>query len=94
MNPEGALDRFALERDGTRWAVLDFGGEGDPALLLHGLAGHGEEWAATAAWLRRDRRVLALDRRGHGHSEREPRDVSPEALVADVAFVVSAAWGR
>jgi hypothetical protein len=28
-----------LERDGIRSAGLDFGGEGPPALLLHGLAG-------------------------------------------------------
>jgi pimeloyl-ACP methyl ester carboxylesterase len=88
MSDETTPDRLALEREGVRLALLDFGGGGNPALLLHGLAGHSGEWSATAAWLHRDRRVLALDIRGHGHSEREPLEVAPEALAADVAFVI------
>jgi pimeloyl-ACP methyl ester carboxylesterase len=79
---------LTLEREDVRLAVLDFGGEGKPALLLHGLAGDSEEWKATAAWLRQQRRVFALDSRGHGRSERAPRDVSPAARIADVAFVI------
>lgn len=88
MSAETTPDRLALEREGVRLALLDFGGSGKPALLLHGLAGHSAEWSATASWLRRGRRVLALDIRGHGHSEREPQEVGPETLVADVAFAI------
>ncbi len=43
--------RFELTRDGVHLAVRDFGGEGPPVVLLHGLAGHAEEWAQTASWL-------------------------------------------
>jgi pimeloyl-ACP methyl ester carboxylesterase len=57
-------------------------------LLLHGLAGHAEEWAQTAAWLAGRCHVVALDARGHGRSERRPADVSRAALVADAAFVI------
>ena len=32
--------------------------------------------------------MLVLDARGQGHSERHPDDVSPEAHVADTAFVI------
>lgn len=77
-----------LERDGVRLAVLDFGGAGPAALMLHGLAGHAGEWARTARWLTTRCRVVALDARGHGDSERRPADVSRAAHVADAAFVV------
>jgi pimeloyl-ACP methyl ester carboxylesterase len=72
-----------LEREGTRLACADYGGEGPPVLLLHGLAGHAREWDSTATWLSRSHRVLAPEARGHGRSERRPQDVSPEAFVLD-----------
>ena len=77
-----------LERDGVRLACLDVGGNGPPALLLHGLAGHAGEWAETAGWLTERARVVALDARGHGRSERSPSDLSPAAWVADVVFAI------
>jgi pimeloyl-ACP methyl ester carboxylesterase len=79
-----------LERAGVRLAVLDFGGEGPTALLLHGLAGHAEEWTETAAWLTDRCHLLALDARGHGRSERRPADVSRAAHVADAVFALEA----
>ncbi len=57
-------------------------------LLLHGLAGHAGEWSETATWLTGNHRALALDQRGHGLSTHAPKDVSREAHVADVAFVI------
>ena len=82
-----------LERDGVRLAVRDHGGEGPPVLLLHGLAGHAGEWDETAAWLTPRHRVLALEARGHGRSERRPGDVSRAAHVADVAFAIERPLG-
>jgi pimeloyl-ACP methyl ester carboxylesterase len=72
-----------LTREGTRLACADYGGDGPPVLLLHGLAGHAREWDSTAAWLASSHRALAPEARGHGHSERRPRDISPEAFVLD-----------
>ena len=69
-------------------ACRDFGGTGPPVLFLHGLAGHAGEWDATAEPLTASYRVLALDQRGHGRSERHPTDVSREAFVADVGAVI------
>jgi pimeloyl-ACP methyl ester carboxylesterase len=77
-----------MTRDVARLSCLDFGGAGPSVLLLHGLAGHAGEWADTASWLTGRCRVVALDARGHGRSERFPADVSPQSLVADAAFVV------
>jgi pimeloyl-ACP methyl ester carboxylesterase len=76
------------KRDGTTLAWRDFGGDGPPVLLLHGLAGHAEEWTQTAAWLTERAHVVAPDARGHGRSERHPEDVSPAATADDAAFVL------
>jgi pimeloyl-ACP methyl ester carboxylesterase len=77
-----------FERDGVRLTGLDFGGDGPPVLLLHGLAGYAGEWSDTARWLTGRSRVVALDARGHGGSERSPVEVSRAAHVADAAFAV------
>jgi pimeloyl-ACP methyl ester carboxylesterase len=77
-----------FERDGVRLAAVDFGGDGSPVLLLHGLAGYAGEWAETAGWLSERARVVALNARGHGNSERLPADVSRAAHAADAAFAV------
>jgi pimeloyl-ACP methyl ester carboxylesterase len=79
---------FSFARDGVRLAGLDFGGDGPPVVLLHGLGGYVGEWTETASWMSERWRVLALDARGHGDSERRPRDVSPAARVDDVVFVL------
>ncbi|MFJ5828252.1 alpha/beta fold hydrolase [Streptomyces sp. NPDC093089] len=58
-------------------------------MMLHGLAGHAGEWDAGARLLREaGYRVVALDQRGHGASERRPGDASRAAYVADVVAVV------
>ena len=73
-----------------RWTSA---GEGPGVLLLHGLAGTAVEWEETAAWLSATHRVVALDQRGHGRSERRPADVSREAFVADaIAAIESSRW--
>jgi pimeloyl-ACP methyl ester carboxylesterase len=79
---------LVLERDGVRLTGLDFGGAGPPVVLLHGLAGYAGEWRETASWLTKRCRVIALDARGHGSSQRVPADVSRAAHVADAAFAV------
>lgn len=86
MNHEGrVLARWhEFERDGTRLACRDYGGTGEPVLLLHGLAGHATEWEETASWLAKDHHVFAPDLRGHGRSERRPDCVSRSAHVNDV----------
>ncbi|MFD5328609.1 alpha/beta fold hydrolase [Streptomyces sp. NPDC127092] len=91
-----------MRDDGVRLSLRDWGGgsgasTGHPRggeqrslLLLHGLAGHAGEWDGIARLLRADgHRVVALDQRGHGASERHPQDVSRAAYVADVLAVIA-----
>ncbi|WP_030164217.1 alpha/beta fold hydrolase [Spirillospora albida] len=56
---------------------------GAPVVLLHGVTGHGARWRRIAERYLLDRRVLAPDLRGHGHSPHEP-PWSTEQHVADV----------
>jgi pimeloyl-ACP methyl ester carboxylesterase len=79
---------FSLRHGAVELAGLDFEGEGGPVLFLHGLAGYAGEWRMTADWLAGRRRVVALDARGHGASERRPDDVSIEAHAADAAHAI------
>ncbi|MEP7105211.1 MAG: alpha/beta hydrolase [Chloroflexota bacterium] len=44
----------------------DFGGSGEPVLLIHGLGGSHLNWMAVADDLARDHRVYAVDLRGFG----------------------------
>lgn len=68
--------------------AFEFGGSGPGVLLLHGLAGTAREWEETAAWLTETHRVVGLDQRGHGRSERQPADVTPAAFVADALAAI------
>jgi pimeloyl-ACP methyl ester carboxylesterase len=73
----------------VKWVpVTGRDGEGPGVLLLHGLAGTAIEWEGTATWLMKMHRVVALNQRGHGQSERRPGDVTPAAFVADALETV------
>ncbi|MCB5167599.1 alpha/beta hydrolase [Streptomyces bambusae] len=72
----------------------DLTGDGPAAsapavLLLHGLMGRSAHWAGTARWLAARRRTVALDQRGHGHSDQPPEGpYTREAFVADAEAAI------
>jgi len=76
------------QREGVRLGCLDWGRSGTSVVFLHGIAGYAAEWEETASWLSHAFRVVAIEQRGHGRSEREPDDVSPGAFVADAEMWV------
>src|SRR5262252_10632705 len=47
---------------------LDFGGDGPPLVLVHGLGGSAQNWLAVGPALASQHRVLALDLRGFGQT--------------------------
>ena len=74
-------------------AYLDEG-EGDPIVLVHGFASNEETNWVMPGWtttLRRDnRRVIALDNRGHGQSTKlyDPADYHTDIMAGDVAALI------
>ena len=82
------IRRLYLEGADARLCCVDFGGDGTPILLLHGLAGRANEWWSTARWLTIGHRVFALDQRGHGRSDKAGLDFSRDAFVHDVVEVL------
>jgi pimeloyl-ACP methyl ester carboxylesterase len=82
------VPRSTIDSKGTTISYLDFGGVGQLIVLLHGLAGRASEWTDTAIALTGRGHVIAPDLRGHGHSDRLPRDVSPEAHTRDVVKLI------
>jgi pimeloyl-ACP methyl ester carboxylesterase len=79
---------------GDRIHFLDWGGAGEPGVLLvHGLAATSWVWAPVARRLIAARRTVAMDLRGHGLSD-APTDVGAydlEVLVEDVIAVAEGA---
>jgi pimeloyl-ACP methyl ester carboxylesterase len=62
-----------LDLGGLNFHYTDWGGDGPPLVMLHGLSGHARTWDHTAAALSGTYRVLALDQRGHGDSDWAPQ---------------------
>jgi pimeloyl-ACP methyl ester carboxylesterase len=73
--------------NGIRLSYVDFGGNGNPLLALHGHYGCASMFAGLAEALGDKWRVIALDQRGHGWSE-QPDDYSRAAYVDDVAAFI------
>jgi len=89
-------DRW-LERDGILLHLLEWqpddAGDAAPVLLLHGLSSNAHYWGRLARHLG-DRRLVALDQRGHGLTGRPPQTppvpagFSMEELIEDAALAI------
>jgi pimeloyl-ACP methyl ester carboxylesterase len=68
--------------------TVDDGGSGDAVVFVHSIAGNTRHWSGQLEHLRKTRRAVALDLRGHGRSE-APGDgeYSMEAQAEDVGAV-------
>jgi pimeloyl-ACP methyl ester carboxylesterase len=85
----GAEGTATFDADGVRIAYDDVG-EGEPIVLVHGFAssrrGNWEDPGWYDALVDAGRRVVALDCRGHGESEKphDPGDYGHDAMAEDV----------
>ena len=81
------LSRRFHTRNGPGIHVLDWGGQGPPAVLLHGGALTARTWDYVALALRGEFRLLAIDLRGHGESDWAD-DYSIDGHASDILAVV------
>jgi pimeloyl-ACP methyl ester carboxylesterase len=75
--------------NGLRLHYRDWGGSGRGIVLLHGLASNARIWDLVAPALTGVGRVIALDQRGHGLSDRPDDGYSFDDVTADLAGVVN-----
>lgn len=95
--PLAPLPRVVMSPDGLRIATYEFGAVDAPTVIaVHGFASgallnwHAAGW--TRDLTRAGYRVIALDQRGHGRSDKPyaPEAYTMDALVADVTAVIDA----
>jgi pimeloyl-ACP methyl ester carboxylesterase len=84
--PAAAAPRsgFFQASGGVRLHYLDFGGRGDPVILLAGLGNTAWIYGDLGARLARHYRVYALTRRGHGDSDQPGSGYDADSLIEDV----------
>ena len=73
---------------GLRMHVRNWGGEGRPVVLLHGLASTCRIWDFVAPILARDFAVIAIDHRGHGDSGNPESGYDFSSVGRDVAAML------
>lgn len=82
------MKRGTIHTPDVRLAYLDFGGDGPNLLLLHGLMGRATTWIETARWLTPHFRVVGLDQRGHGWSDKPDAAYTRDHYVNDAIAVI------
>jgi pimeloyl-ACP methyl ester carboxylesterase len=101
--PGEPKDATFLEIEGTRVRYTDRG-EGPPVVLIHGFASSLETWITVAPVLEKKHRVITLDLKGFGWTDRPEGDYSPAAQArlvfglmdargVEQAAVVAHSWG-
>ncbi len=105
---EYPLERWVTVRNAQeplRLHVLEWPGQGRPFVLLHGLASNATTWLAVGrALAAQGRRVLAIDQRGHGRSDKpqagydfaticEDLHLALDALAVEAPVLAGQSWG-
>lgn len=68
--------------------IDDGGSGGTPVLFVHSFGGDTRHWKAQLEYLRKNRRAIAFDIRGHGQSDAPANnDYAVESLANDIAAV-------
>ena len=82
-------DRWIV-RHGLRFHYRDWDGAGTPMILLHGLASQSHIFDLVAPRLAKNFRVLALDQRGHGRSDKPDSGYDWATLAIDLDAILKA----
>ncbi len=76
--------------NGNSLHYRDWGGNGQPIVLVHGLASNCRIWDLVAPILAEEFRVIALDQRGHGQSFKPDEGYDFATVVSDLDGVIDA----
>ena len=82
--PAAAVQDSFVRANGVRLHYRDWGGSGEPVILLAGLGNTARVYDSFAPELARGFRVLAVTRRGSGRSEMPESGYALDTLVADL----------
>ena len=91
------IDRFIAAGDGLRLHVRDYGGSDEraPLLCLHGLTRNARDFTAFAERYSPKRRVIVVEFRGRGLSDRDPEPprYNPLTYARDIIEVLDQLGG-
>lgn len=76
-----------LNRDGVILAYEEAGSGASPILFVHGFGGNHTHFAPQFDYFRRKHRVVAVDRRGHGQSDKPEQAYTIAGFADDLAWV-------
>ncbi|MGD9895198.1 MAG: alpha/beta fold hydrolase [Dehalococcoidia bacterium] len=85
--------RFISAGAGLSLHVVDYGGDGPPLLLVHGTGLIAQVWGVMVPYLTPHFRVFALDRKGHGESDKPEHGYQLEESAAEYAAVIEQLGG-
>lgn len=84
------MDRF-IETNGIRLHILDHDGPGETLIMMHGLTANAHSFGGLiAAGLNRHMRVIAVDLRGRGQSDKPESGYSMADHAADILGLMDA----
>lgn len=81
------MKHIKLKCDGVQLSVRDYGGDGDPLVLIHGLGASQKSWRRLITQLGDRYRIITYDQRGHGGSS-QSSDYSWFSFVSDLDALV------
>ncbi len=77
-----------VDGDGVALRYFDWGGDGPPLILIHATGFLAALWRPIAERLARRCRVIAVDQRGHGDSDKPPEGYRFEAFADDLQRLI------
>lgn len=77
-----------IDANGLRFHTLDWGGHGEWIVCLHGLASQAHIWDLVAPRLTDSFRVIAIDQRGHGLSDKPDSGYDFATVASDLHAIL------
>ena len=77
-----------LDRNGVRLYYTDAGSGAPPLLFIHGWCCNQTHWRSQVSAFRRRHRVVTVDLRGHGKSDKPQHDYTMDGFAEDIEWLI------